>query len=100
MWAAGGASRSAAPRRRPSDAGAAGLRCYARRSGVEGAIHQAVAVTGAPHARYRGSAKTHLQHVFTAAALNLTRLDDQRSRRASDRSHTSQLERLAYTLAA
>lgn len=73
---------------------------YARRSGVEGSIHQAVAVTGARHARYRGSAKTHLQHVFTAVALNLTRLDAHWSGRAPDRSRTSQLERLAYTLAA
>jgi hypothetical protein len=73
---------------------------YARRSGVEGSIHQAVAATGARHARYRGSAKTHLQHVFTAVALNLTRLDAHWSGRAPDRSSTSQLERLAYILAA
>jgi IS5 family transposase len=27
------------------------------------------------HARYRGPAKTHLQHVLTALALNLVRVD-------------------------
>jgi len=27
------------------------------------------------HARYRGLAKTHLQHVLTARALNLVRVD-------------------------
>ena len=50
--------------------------------------------------RYRGSAKTHLEHVFTAVALNLIRLDAHWQGRALDRTRTSQLERLAYTLAA
>jgi transposase len=36
---------------------------YALRAGVEGTIRQAVAVTGLHHARYRGLAKTHLDHV-------------------------------------
>ncbi|HEY6422270.1 MAG TPA: transposase, partial [Pseudonocardiaceae bacterium] len=48
---------------------------YALRAGVEGTIHQAVAATGARHARYRGLGKVHLQHVFSAVALNLIRLD-------------------------
>ena len=73
---------------------------YALRSGAEGTIHQAVAVTGARHARYRGIAKTHLEHVFSAVAINLIRLDAHWSGRTPDRSRTSQLERLAYTLAA
>jgi len=34
-------------------------------------MHQAVAATGTRHARYRGLAKTHLQHVFSAVALNM-----------------------------
>jgi IS5 family transposase len=42
---------------------------------VEGSIHQAVAVTGIRQARYRGMTKTHLEHVFSAVALNLIRLN-------------------------
>jgi transposase len=46
---------------------------YALRAGVEGTIHQAVTVTGIRRARYRGLTKTHLQHVFSAIAINLIR---------------------------
>jgi len=48
---------------------------YAIRAGVEGTIHQAVAVTGVRRSRYVGLAKTHLAHVFAATAINLIRLD-------------------------
>ncbi|MFE3547325.1 transposase [Streptomyces kronopolitis] len=48
---------------------------YAARAGVEGTIHQAVAVSGIGRTRYRGLAKTHLGHVLTATAINLIRLD-------------------------
>jgi transposase len=48
---------------------------YAARAGVEGTIHQAVAVSGIRRTRYRGLAKTHLGHVLTATAINLIRLD-------------------------
>ena len=46
---------------------------YAARSGVEGTISQAAYTLGARRSRYIGLAKTHLQHVITAAAMNLTR---------------------------
>ena len=48
---------------------------YALRAGIEGTIHQAVAVTGIRHARYRGLQKVHLQQVFSAIALNMIHLD-------------------------
>lgn len=48
---------------------------YKRRSGIETAISQAVAVTGCRRARYRGLRKTHLGHIYSAVALNLRRLD-------------------------
>jgi hypothetical protein len=35
----------------------------------------ALAVTGLRQARYRGLAKTHLEHIYSAVALNLIRLD-------------------------
>jgi transposase len=47
---------------------------YARRAGVEGTISQAVHTTGLRRARYIGLAKTHLQNLVTAAALNLLRV--------------------------
>ena len=55
---------------------AEGRRLYARRAGIEGTISQGVRAFGLRRARYRGSAKTHLQHVATAAAINLGRLSD------------------------
>jgi transposase len=48
---------------------------YAHRSGVEGTIAQASRRGDLHHARYRGLAKTHLQHVLTALALNLVHVD-------------------------
>jgi transposase len=51
-----------------------GRRRYARRAGIEGTLSQGVRALGLRRSRYRGLAKTHLQHVATAAALNLERL--------------------------
>jgi transposase len=46
---------------------------YSRRAGIEGTISQGVRVMGLRRSRYIGQEKTHLQHVATAAALNLVR---------------------------
>ena len=51
-----------------------GRRLYAQRQGVEGTISQAVRTFGLRQARYRGLAKTGLQHIATAAAVNLDRM--------------------------
>ncbi len=51
-----------------------GRRLYARRAGVEGTLSQGVRAFGLRCSRYLGLAKTHLQHVATAAAVNLERL--------------------------
>jgi len=51
-----------------------GRRLYARRQGIEGTLSQGVRAFGLRRARYRGLAKTGLQHVATAAAINLDRL--------------------------
>jgi len=53
-----------------------GRRLHARRAGIEGTISQGVRAFGLRRSRYRGLAKTHLQHVATAAAINLGRLSD------------------------
>ncbi len=46
---------------------------YARRAGVEGTLSQAIHVCDLRRAKYIGLAKTRLQHVITAAALNVVR---------------------------
>ena len=50
-------------------------RRYGRRNGVEATVSQGVRAFGLRSSRYRGLGKTQLQHLFTAAAMNLTRLD-------------------------
>jgi transposase len=47
---------------------------YAARAGVEGTLSQGVRRSDLRRARYVGLAKTHLQNVCTAVALNLVRL--------------------------
>jgi hypothetical protein len=47
---------------------------YASRAGVEGTINEVVNAHQARDCRYRGLAKTHLQHVLTAIAINIERL--------------------------
>ncbi len=49
---------------------------YAKRAGIEGTISQAVRGFGLRTCRYIGLGKTHLQHILTAAAINLARLDN------------------------
>src|SRR6266498_4082342 len=73
---------------------------YALRAGVEGTIRQAIAVTGLRRARYRGLAKTHLEHVYCAVALNLIRLDAWWNGHPLDRTRTSHLAHLELALAA
>jgi IS5 family transposase len=50
------------------------LELYHVRAGVEGLVSQAVNGYGLRRSRYRGLAKTRLQHLATAAALNISRL--------------------------
>lgn len=47
---------------------------YRTRAGIEGTISQAVTGMDIRFARYRGMAKTHLQNLATAAAINLVRV--------------------------
>ena len=44
---------------------------YAARAGIEGTHAQAIHRCGLRRSRYTGLAKTHLQHVITAVAINL-----------------------------
>ena len=61
---------------RSREATTAYAREYARRAGIEGTLSQGIRRCGLRRTRYRGLAKTHLQHVLTATALNLLRLVD------------------------
>jgi transposase len=47
---------------------------YKSRAGIEGTISQAVRRSDIRQARYRGLAKTHLQHVLTTLSLNFIRV--------------------------
>jgi transposase len=47
---------------------------YGKRAGIEGTISQSVFALGMRRSRYRGLEKTHLQHIFTAMAMNITRV--------------------------
>jgi len=49
---------------------------YAARAGIEGTHEQAIRRCGLRQCRYIGLSKAHLQHVLTATAVNLVRLDD------------------------
>ena len=51
-----------------------GRKLYAQRQGIEGTISQSVRGFGLRRARYRGLARTGLQSIATAAAINLDRL--------------------------
>ncbi|MGA5135502.1 IS1182 family transposase [Streptomyces olivoreticuli] len=51
-------------------------RRYAMRSGCEATVSETVHAHGLRHCRYRGAARTHVQHVLTAAGTNLVRLSD------------------------
>jgi transposase len=46
---------------------------YAKRAGIEGTISQAIRSFDLRRSRYFGQAKTHLQHILTAIAINLSR---------------------------
>jgi transposase len=70
---------------------------YQKRAGVEGTISQGTRAFALRRSRYIGLAKTHLQHILTAAAMNLTRLAawlQESPRRQTRRTHFA---RLAHT---
>jgi len=50
------------------------LRTYGSRSGVEGTVAEFVGSHRVRHCRYHGLAKTHVQHVLTAVAVNIEQL--------------------------
>jgi transposase len=55
-------------------ASAEGKAQYAQRAGIEGTLSQGVRAFGLRRTRYWGVAKTHVQHVAIAAAINVDRI--------------------------
>ncbi len=51
-------------------------KAYARRAGVDEIHAQGVRTMGLRRSRYIGEPRAHLQHVVTAAAMNVCRLYD------------------------
>jgi transposase len=70
---------------------------YALRSGIEGTLSQGVRRMSLRRSRYDGLARTHLQHVLTAIALNLVRLDAVLTHVPRGKTRRSHFTRLAAT---
>jgi len=67
---------------------------YALRAGVEGTLSEAVRAHGIRRARYIGLAKTHLQHLMTATAINVKRIFYWLSGKPQESTRTSQFVKL------
>lgn len=72
-------------------------RRYAVRAGVEATLSQTVRSNGLRRTRYRGLAKTHVQHVLTAMACNLTRTADWIAETPPGRTRSSRFHTLCTT---
>jgi transposase len=68
---------------------------YAIRAGIEGTLSQGVRGMGLRRARYDGLHKTHLQHVLTAVAINLVRIDAVLTHTPRGKTRRSNFARLA-----
>ena len=67
---------------------------YAKRAGVEGTISFGMRTSDLRRARYVGQAKTHLQHLATAAGINLLRVSAWLNERPRAKTRQSTFERV------
>jgi transposase len=72
-----------------------GQQLYKRRAGVEGTLSQGVRAFGLRRTRYWGVAKTHVQHVAIAAAINIDRIVAWLDARPRAQTRTSRFAALA-----
>jgi transposase len=72
-------------------------KAYDRRPGIEGTISQGARAFGLRQARYIGQAKTHLQNILTAAAINISRIFAWMIEITRAKTRTSAFARLAPT---
>lgn len=70
---------------------------YAKRSGIEGTLSQAVRAQGLRRARYDGLDKVHVQHVLASVAINLVRIDAVLTDTPRGKTRRSRFARLAIT---
>lgn len=68
---------------------------YGKRSGIEGTISQGVFALGARRSRYRGEEKTELQFIFTAMAMNLSRVLNWQNNKPRSQKRKTRLGKLA-----
>jgi transposase len=68
---------------------------YQARAGIEGTVSQGVRRMGLRRSRYLGLPKTQLQHILTAVAINLVRIDDWLCGRPPGQTYRSPLALLA-----
>ena len=71
---------------------------YALRAGIEGTMSRALRQCDLRRTRYRGFAKTHLQHVMTAAAMNVMRATEWLTNIPIPKTQRSAYQRLCATL--
>jgi transposase len=84
---------------RQRQASVEGKQMYNRRAGIEGTLSQGVRAFGLRCCRYSGLAKTRLQHLATAAAINLDRLIAWFDERPQAQTRTSAFAKLALASA-
>jgi transposase len=72
-----------------------GQQLYHQRAGVEGTLSQGVRAFGLRRTRYWGVAKTHVQHVAIAAAINIDRIVAWLDERPRAKTRTSRFAALA-----
>jgi transposase len=70
---------------------------YQKRAGIEGTISQGIRAFGLRRSRYVGLAKTHLQHILTAIAINWSRWKDWFDGKSPERTRQSAFVRLVNT---
>ena len=70
---------------------------YALRSGIEGTLSQGIRGFGLRQCRYIGLAKSHLQHILTAASMNLVRVFNWLSHIPLAKTRSSPFYRFAYS---
>jgi transposase len=68
---------------------------YARRAGIAGTLSEGIRGFGLRRCRHVGLARAHLQHVITAAAMNLSRLAAWQAGAPRAKTRTSRFARLA-----
>jgi transposase len=73
---------------------------YAKRAGIEGTISQGVRAFGLRRAKYVGLAKTHLQQVLTATAMNFTRISNWLAEIPWEKTRSSAFEKLMLPVVA